>query len=174
MNAHAQPVVSTDTVNAFKGMSANADRWRGECIQQFAELEVVVENLLRDLHRDAKHGGKVKVGQMVGQAFGHLREITSSKGPFATKGQVISETLAELASWVEWRAHLTHGVLSVWRGKDEQWLLALAHRSPGDATLRTHAITWKAACSIRELTTKQIDKLRENARSLTNAVAGKA
>ncbi|URD59956.1 hypothetical protein M8312_09075 [Sphingomonas sp. KRR8] len=155
-------------------MSANAERWRGECIQQFCELETMVEDLLQDLHRDAKQGSKVKVGQMVGPAFGHLRELTGSKGPFAAKGQAISETLAELASWVEWRAHLTHGVMTVWRGRDEQWLLALAHRTPGDPTLRTHALTWKAACSVRELMTKQIEKLRGNARSLANSVAQKA
>jgi len=155
-------------------MSANADRWRGECIGQFAELEVIVEDLLRDLHRDPKHGAKIKVGQMVGPAFGHLREVTGSKGPFATKGRVISETLAELASWVEWRAHLTHGVLTVWRGRDEQWLLALAHRTPGDATLRTHALTWKAACGVRDLMAKQIEKLRANARSLAISIGNAA
>lgn len=171
MNAPSHPVALNDA-NAFKGMSVNADRWRGECIQQFAELELIVEDLLRDLQKDPKNGSKVKVGQMVGPAFGHLRELTGSKGPYASKGRVISETLAEVASWVEWRAHLTHGVLTVWRGKDEQWLLALAHRSPGDATLRTHAMTWKAACGVRDLMTKQLDKLRENARSLLNATVG--
>jgi hypothetical protein len=170
MNAHSQPV-AVDDANAFEGMSANADRWRGECIQQFAELEVIVEDLLRDLQRDTK---SVKVGLTVGPAFGHLRELTGSKGPFAAKGQAISETLAELASWVEWRAHLTHGVLSVWRGRDEQWLLTLAHRAIGDPTMRTHALTWKAACAVKELMAKQIVKLRENARSLSNAVSQKA
>jgi hypothetical protein len=173
MNAHSQPV-ATDESHAFKAMSGHADRWRGECIQQFAELEVIVEDLLRDLQREAKNGSKVKVGLMVGSAFGHLRELTGSKGPFASKGQAISETLAELASWIEWRAHLTHGVLSVWRGRDEQWLLTLAHRAIGDPTMRTHALTWKAACAVKELMAKQIVKLRENARSLSNAVSQKA
>jgi hypothetical protein len=125
------------------------------------------------LQNDGKNGSKVKVGQMVGPAFGHLRELTGSKGPYAAKGRNISETLAELASWVEWRAHLTHGVLTVWRGRDEQWLLALSHRCPGDQTLRTHALTWKAACGVRDLMAKQIDKLRENARSLLNSVLPK-
>jgi hypothetical protein len=74
---------------------------------------------------------------------------------------------------VEWRAHLSHGVLTVWRGREDSWLVALAHRSPGDPTLRTHALTWKAACSVRDLMTKQIDKLRDNARSLSNSVSSK-
>jgi len=169
MNAHAQPAIAEDT-KAFNSMSGCASKWRGECIQQFAQLEVIVGDLLRDLHRDPKHGSKVKVGQMVGPAFGHLREVTGSKGPFAAKGRVISETLAELATWVEWRAHLTHGVLTVWRGKDDQWLLALAHRSPGEPTLRTHALTWTVALGIRERMVKQVAKLRDNARSLANSV----
>jgi len=59
----------------------SAERWRGQTIQHFAELEQIVEDLLRSLQRSGKAGGKVKVGQLVTPAFEQLRELTGSKGP---------------------------------------------------------------------------------------------
>ncbi len=170
MNAPV-PASALKPPDDFASMAGQAHRWRGECIQHFAELEQIVEDLLRSLQRSRKGGGKVKVGQPISPAFGHLRELTGSKGPFASKGTAISETLAELAPWFEWRAHLTHGVLTVWRGKGDHWLITLAHRSMNEERVRTHAILWKEACAMRDHVSKRVATLRENARSLANSVA---
>ena len=117
-------------------LAGQANKWRGECIEYFAELEQIVENLLRVLSQVPKHGGKITTGQPVGAAFKHLREITGAKGPFAAKGKAISATLAELALWFEWRAHLTHGVMTVWRGRTTNGCLpspiALPTRIPSE------------------------------------------
>ena len=168
MNA---PFCPPDQKN-FASMTGHADKWRGECIQYFAELEQIVEDLLHQLAGKSKSGKRVKLGQPVGAAFAHLRELTNAKGPFASKGKAISSTLAELAVWFEWRAHLTHGTLTVWRGRDDKWLLAFAHRPANDGTVRTYAITWNDAGELGKCLRKQVTALRENARSLTNAVRG--
>ena len=155
----------------YSSMLGQAEQWRGECIQQFAELEQIVDSLLRTLHRVSKHGSKVKTDKFVGGAFGHLRELTGSKGPFADKGKAISETLAAIAPWFEWRAHLTHGVVTVWRGRNGQWLLAYERRPDGADTIRTFALPWVQAREMRKLLQESVPKLEENARSLANAVA---
>ncbi|HET7816247.1 MAG TPA: hypothetical protein VFK58_01535 [Sphingomicrobium sp.] len=161
---------ATKLPDDFAAMQGQADKWRGECIQQFAQLEETVETLLRALRDAPKQGGKVTVGLQVGAAFKHVRELTGSKGPFAGKGKAISATLADLAPWFEWRAHLTHGVLAVWRGRNDQWLLALAHRASGDDPIRTYALTWDDARAMRRLLQDRTEALRENARSLANSV----
>lgn len=169
MNAPV-PASALKTADDFASMTGQADKWRGECIQQFAEVEQIVETLLRSLRATSKKGGKVIIGQPVGAAFKHLRELTGSKGPFAAKGEAMSDTLAELAPWFEWRAHLTHGVLTVWRGRSDHWLLALAHRPVAEGTIRTYALTWEDARNLLKLLRELATVLRENARSLTNSV----
>ena len=155
---------------AYSAMAGQADKWRGECIEHFARLEQIVEDLLHNLRRAPKNGGKVIVGQPVGAAFKHLRDITSGKGPLASKGKAIAGTLNELAPWFEWRAHLTHGVLTIWRGRNDQWLLAFAHRPANDDTVRTYALTWKDARELANLLQARVETLAGNARSLANAV----
>lgn len=158
----------------IQAMEAVAARWRGECIQAFAELEEIVASLLLSLARRPGMGGKVQAGQPIAAAFGHLRELTGSKGALAARGQAIRATLAQLAPWFEWRAHLTHGSLAVWRGRERQWLLTLAHRAVGDATMRTHAITWTDAQAMRGIVTDGVAALRGNARSLLNSLEKRA
>jgi hypothetical protein len=154
----------------YSSMLGQAEQWRGECIQHFAELEQIVEDLLRALHRAPGHKSKVGTRKLVGEAFGHLRELTGSKGPFAEKGRPISETLALIAPWFEWRAHLTHGVVTIWRGRNGHWLLAYEHRPAGGDTIRTFALPWTQAREMRTLLQENIFKLQDNARSLGNAV----
>ena len=168
MNA---PFVSPDQKSSkdFASMSGHAAKWRGECIQHFAELEQIIENVLRVLGKSPKHGSKVTLGQPVGAAFKQLRELTGSKGPFAQKGKAIAGTLSDIALWFEWRAHLTHGVVRIWRDCGDSWLLAFSHRPTGDEAVRTYAITWKDACDLRELWEARIATLREDARSLANS-----
>ena len=156
--------------NDFAAMIGQVDRWRGECIQQFAELERIVEDLLRQLKAAPRYSKQIRTGQPVGPAFKHLRELTGAKGPFASKSRVISDTLADLTPWFEWRAHLTHGTLALWRGRKNQWLLTLAHRPSADDVVRTYAITWDDAQNMRKLLKERTPVLCQNARSLANSV----
>lgn len=156
-------------VDPFSAMFAKADAWRRDCLALLGELDGVVGDLLADLQPPRRRRGRAKEPALA--PFDALRELTGSKGPFAREGKVISETLAELAPWCEWRGHLAHGVLTVWRGRGQQWLLALAYRPAAGAPERTHAITWAEADAMRILVTKRLATLRRNAASLTNAVA---
>ena len=153
-------------------MMANAERWRAQCIQNFAELEVIIGDLLIALRASPKGSSKVRTGDLVGVAYGHLRELTSTSGVFGKQGEAISRTLSELAPWFEWRAHLTHGVLHLWRGKNGKWLLTLAHRPcGGNDPVRHYALPWSEAQELAKMLPETVDRLRGNAQSLANAVA---
>ncbi|MFL6733183.1 MAG: hypothetical protein ACJ8EY_00635 [Sphingomicrobium sp.] len=151
-------------------MGGTAETWRGQCIQLFAELEQIIEGLLQELHAHPKIRKQVKTGQPVGAAFKHVRDLTGTKGPFASKGAAITSTLNHLALWFDWRAHLTHGVLSLWQGRNRNWLLTFAHRPTGDATVRVHAIAWEDAQIMKRVLQEQVPKLQDNARSLAASI----
>ena len=150
----------------YQSRSSLAEQWRGECIQQFAILEQAIEELLVDLKKAAKDSRKVKTGQQVGCAFGHLRELTTEKGLFGTKATALSGTLCKLAPDFEWRAHLTHGVLAVWQGRGSKWLLTFAHRPATGDTVRMHALPWTEACAMRDRLGKAAQVFRCQAGSL--------
>ena len=155
----------------YAAMTGQAERWRGECIQHFAELEQVIEDLLIDLKRTTKGGRKIRTGEPVGCAFGHLRELTAEKGLLGKKSSALAGSLGKLAPDFEWRAHLTHGVLSVWQGKGSKWLLTFAHRPAGGETVRMHAQTWTEACAMRDRLAKSVQTIRAQAASLRASAA---
>jgi hypothetical protein len=151
-------------------MSVQAERWRGECIQHFAELECLIENILQALATVPRRGRKVRVGEEVSCAFSHLRELTADKGAFAREGAKVACSLRLLSSQFEWRAHLTHGIKQVWRGKGAKWLLTFEHRSPGGGPVRLHALTWTDALAMLEALRKETESLRSRCGSLRAAV----
>lgn len=166
----AQTLDHPKPLDEYQSMMGMAERWRGECIQHFAALEQVIEDLLLELRRNPKNGNKVKTGQAVGSAFGHLRELTAEKGLFRDKGTALSASLNKLAPDFEWRAHLTHGVLNVWQGKGSKWLLTFAHRPSGGETVRMHAQPWTDACAMRDRLAKAVQVIRCQAGSLRASV----
>lgn len=165
MNAPA-PDLHKPHADDHQAMAGNAERWRGECIQSFAQLEQIIEDLLIGLQKTSKGKRKVRTGQQVGCAFKHLRELTGDKGLFGNKAAALSNSLGKLAADFEWRAHLTHGVLAVWQGRGTSWLLTFAHRPSGGETIRMHAQTWKEACAMQERLTKAVQVIRAQAGSL--------
>jgi hypothetical protein len=169
MNAHAQ-VQPASIDPAFAAHLGNVERWRGQLIQVFAEMEQTIEGLLIALHQSSKGGKSVKTGQPVGPAFGHIRDLTSGKGAFAAQGQALAKLLGQLAPAMEWRAHLTHGDLKLWRGREGQWLLTLGHRQVGEPTIRWHAISWTDATELLRELTKQVPQLAKSCSSLAEAV----
>ena len=170
MTAHSKIEIAQS--NDCPAMTAHVERWRAQCIDGFAQLEVVIEELLRELQAVSKKGSKVRTGELVGVAFGHLRELTGANGPFAQKGAKVAATLSQLSPWFEWRAHLTHGVLSLWRGSNGRWLLSFAHRPAGggNGPVRFFALPWADAQQLKTDLLEHVEALRENARSLSNAV----
>lgn len=153
-------------------MLAHVERWRAQCIDGFAQLEVVIEDLLRELRAASKKGSMIRTGEQVGAAFKQLRELTAANGRFTSKGAKVAATLTQLATWFEWRAHLTHGVLSLWRGANGQWLLSFAHRPSGTESgpVRIFALPWTDAIQLKKELFEQVEILRGNARSLCNSV----
>lgn len=169
MNAHS-PVVAPPDDHHLKQLDL-VQQWRGQCMQHFAKLELLIEGLLIDLKRAPKGGRKVKTGQPIGPAFAHLRDLVATNGPFGPVGQALGKRLGQLSGAMEWRAHLTHGELKLWRGQKGDWLLTFAHRLPGDEVVRLHAITWKQALELQALLDKQIPALASNCGSLKAALA---
>ena len=141
-------------------MVGQATKWRGQCIQSFAELELIIETTLRDLADRAIVDQAITVGTPVGQAFKQMRKLTGARGPFASDAAEIHSVLEELARWFEWRAHLTHGVLKMWLDDEGAWLVVLSHRSAGDGTIRSFAISWQDARLMQKELTEKVSALR--------------
>ena len=167
MIAPADPLPTS--IEPYAAMFAQADAWRCECLRLLDELDRVASELLTELQPPRRRLSRSKPSDLPPVA--QLRELTGSKGALATQGKVISETLADLAPWCEWRSHLQHGVLTVWRGRGAQWLYALAYQPAANEPTRTHAILSSEAGAMQRLMTKRLGALRSNARSLANAVA---
>ena len=151
-------------------MVGQATKWRGQCIQHFAELELMVETLLRNLAHRVTADQSITVGMPVGQAFKQMKDLTGAKGPFASDATAINRVLQVLERWFEWRAHLTHGVLKIWRDDEGSWLIVLSHRSAGDGTIRSFAISWEDARLMQKELAENLDAFRTEAPALLKAL----
>ena len=160
MNAPFDHSKSTAFENAFQ----SASTWRSACIQQFAELELTVADVLQWL-AVAKPGVKVKQTNLIRPDFDELKRLTGSKSPWGTKLRSIARSLDEIDRLIEWRAHLTHGVLSVWQGGKGQWLLTLRHRDPSGGPVRVHSIARAEADEMLECLTEEVAKLQQRINS---------
>src|SRR5688572_15256662 len=155
-------------------MLGNANHWRSECIQLFAELELTVAEALICLAA-AKPAMKIKCGQPIRPAFDELRRLTGAKSAFGTSTRSVAKSLDEIDRLIEWRAHLTHGVLDVWRGKNGRWLFTLQHREPGrDRPLRIHALPRREADQLLDDLTEELGKLRARVGSMRTGLEPKA
>ncbi len=147
-----------------------ASQWRGDCIQQFAELELLIVNALH-LIAASKPSSKVKSSGKIRQQFDELKRLTSPK---ASKIHFVSKSLSEIDRLIEWRAHLTHGVLGVWLGTKGQWLLTFQHHDPNDGPIRMHALTAAAAGEKLDLLTQEVATLRKRVNSVKLLLQPKA
>ena len=154
----------------FDEALASANRWRGECIQQFAELERQIEDALQWLAA-ARPATKIKRGGQIRQSFDELKRLTAPKG---SKVHFVWKSLDELDRLIEWRAHLTHGVLSVWRGTRGQWLFTLEHRDPGGGPRRMHAIPRKEADEMLDRLTNEAERFHKRVDSMPTALNRKS
>jgi hypothetical protein len=166
--------LATAECESFDAVLHGANCWRGQCIQQFADLELTIADAL-DCLAKAKPTMKIKRGEPIRPAFDELKRLTGAKSAFGKSTRAVAKSLDEIDRLIEWRAHLTHGVLGVWRGNRGQWLLTLQHREPGgDRPVRTYALPRKEADQILERLTEELDMLRARVGSMRGAVVQKA
>lgn len=154
----------------FEEALASANAWRGECIQKFAILERQIEDALQ-LFAESRPALKVKRGGQIRQSFDELKRLTAPKG---SKVHFVWKSLDEIDRLIEWRAHMTHGLLSVWRGSRGQWLFTLEHRDPGGGPKRMHAIPRKEADEMLDRLKKEAIRLQKRVDSMRIALKEKA
>ena len=147
-----------------------ASKWRGDCIQQFAELEKLIVDALQ-LIAASKPSVKVKYGGAIRQQLDELKRLTGLKN---SKVHFVAKSLCEIDRLIEWRAHLTHGILGVWLGSRGQWLLTFQHRDVGGGPLRLHALPWADAEQKLELLAQEVETLRKRVVSMNLILAPKA
>ena len=161
MNAPFDPSKSD-----FDLATQRAAKWRGDCIQQFAELEKTLGDALQSI-AESKANVKVRRTGAIRQQFDELKRVTSAK---SSKVQFVAKSLCEIDRLIEWRAHLTHGVLGVWLGSKGQWLLTLHHRDANGGPLRMHA---QAEQTLQSLS-QEVEKLQKRVISMNLTLNSKS
>lgn len=156
----------TSMADAHDGAVERASKWRGDFIQQFAELEKSLGDALQLLAR-SRPSSRIKCNGPIRQQFDELKKLTSSK---ASKLNYVAKSLSEIDRLIEWRAHLTHGVLGVWLGSKGQWLLTLQHRDPNGGPLRMHALPWTEAENKLLLLSQEVEKLKKRVISMNGTL----
>ncbi len=147
-----------------------ATKWRGDCIQQFAELEKSIGDAL-DLIAESKSSSKVKRNGAIRQQFDLLKKHTSPK---TSKVHFVAKSLCQIDQLIDWRAHLTHGILELWQGSKGQWLLTLQHRDANGGPLRMHALSWSEAEQTLLLLSHEVETLQKRVISMNLALKAKA
>lgn len=150
------PFIPPRSENTHELASQRASKWRGDCIQQFAQLEKLIVDALQ-LIAASKPGAKVNCGGQIRQQFDELKRLTSPK---KSKVHFVAKSLCEIDRLIDWRAHLTHGILGVWLGCKGQWLLTFHHRDAGGGPLRMYALPWSDAEQKLELITQEVATLK--------------
>jgi hypothetical protein len=143
----------------FEGALESASTWRGECIQQFADLQLVIEDALQSLAK-AKPSMKVRLGQPVLPEIDELKRLVGGKSAFGPPSHAVAKSLDEIDLLIDWRAHLTHGVLEIWHGRKGKLLFTFQHREPGGSSLRMHAIAKDEADQMLVWLTKEVRDLK--------------
>lgn len=149
-------------IDPFDAELQSAHAWRGECIQRFAEIELAIGDALQCL-AELRPSLKIKRGGQIRQCFDELKRLTASKG---SKVEFVAKSLDDIERFIEWRAHLTHGVLSVSLEKSNKWLLAFQHRDTGGGAARIYAISRSDADEMLERLSKELDTLKRRVVSM--------
>ena len=120
--------------------------WQARFTQLFAELELLVGDCLQHFSKIKKPSVRVNTGQQITAAISELKRLTGPRGAFSKKANLAASVAVIDTNYLPWRAHLTHGVLGVWRGRKSQWLITLHYREKDNAgPIRWHAIPYEDA-----------------------------
>jgi predicted dehydrogenase len=170
MNAPFPPPAKTAE---YDESLADACAWRGRFVQQFAEMELLVGECLQALATAKRTGTRVKTGQPFRQAVEELARVTAVSGSFAKQGRGITISIRALARLLDWRAHLTHGSLDVWRGRRGQWLLTLRYReTDNQGPIRWHAIPVADATAMVDEFAAEVQKFEQRTAALKRTLSG--
>ena len=160
MNAPFQQPISSDD---YQRQLERAFHWCASYIQQFAETEIIVGDCVHLFTANKKAGVRVKSGLQIRAAIEEVKRLTTGKGAFAKVGKPIALSLSAIErEHLDWRAHLTHGVLNVWRGRKEHWLITLHYRETDNGgPVRWHAIPFADAEAKLESMAELVRKFRQ-------------
>jgi hypothetical protein len=160
VNAPFPHAVSSDE---YQQQLDRALHWCASYIQEFAQVELIVGDCLHLFTAAKKAGVRIKTGQQIRAAIEEVQRLTTGKGTFAKIGKPLALSLDTIQrDHLDWRAHLTHGALDVWRGRRGQWLITLHYRETDNGgPIRWHAIPFADALTKLESMTEQVRKFRQ-------------
>lgn len=101
---------------------AQVNRWRGDCLQSFAQSETAVTETLLLLNAVAVKGSVVKLPHLIGQRFEALRLATGPEGAFASEGAKAHDAISAFLVREKLRAFLCHGVAKVALERSGSWI----------------------------------------------------
>jgi hypothetical protein len=117
-----------------------AKQWRSDCIDEFGRVEHQIGHLLNCLDKVAGFRGLVKRGQPTKPSFFELRKQLAAGGHGKRERRRFEKTLHPIERMLEWRPHLTHGILDVWQCRSGSPLITLKHPEGScDKPVRWHA-----------------------------------
>lgn len=102
---------------------AQVNRWRGECLQTFAQTETAVTETLLLLNGVALKGSSVKLPHLIGQRFEALRLATGPEGTFASEGAKAHGAISKYLVNEKLRAFLCHGIAKVTLERSGSWIV---------------------------------------------------
>lgn len=116
--------------NTFTAARGAANRWRGECIGLFAEVEQSLSTvLIRAQYVPAYAALKPAFPHLVGQKFERIRKLLSLGGPMQQHSTLALAALDAFALHDELRTTLCHGELEVGITENESRLFLFKTRN---------------------------------------------
>lgn len=101
---------------------AQVNRWRGNCVQRFAQTETAVTETLLVLNAVPEKGASVKLPHLIGQRFEALKLVLGPEGAFAKEGVIAHEAITAFLLREQLRAFLCHGVAKVALERSGNWI----------------------------------------------------
>ena len=101
---------------------AQVSRWRGDCVQIFAQSETAVTETLVVLNSVKDKGASVKLPHLFGQRFEALKLAIGPEGAFAKDGAKAHHAISAFLAREPLRAFLCHGVAKVALERSRGWI----------------------------------------------------
>jgi hypothetical protein len=168
MNA---PFPNPTKLDEYQEQLDRSFHWRASYLQQFAELELIVGNCLQLFLAHKKAGVRVTTGQPIRAAIEEVIRLTTAKGAFARQAKFVGSALQSIEQMhLDWRAHVTHGVLGVWRGRKGQWLITLHYRETDNSgPIRWHAMPFEEAQAKSDALACEVRKFEQRFQAVERA-----
>jgi hypothetical protein len=109
-------------IDKWEDAIAQANCWRGDCLQSFAQSEMAVTETLLVLNAVEERGNSVKLPHLIGQRFEALKLATGPDGAFANEGAKAHEAISAFLVREQLRAFLCHGIAKVVLERSGSWI----------------------------------------------------